>query len=524
MVISDIMTKKPEDNRTYSVTFSAETVVETISDRAALDSDLIGIIDEEGQVIGEVTGEILHFILNGIKILHEQAIMNAFDEGIVCISPKGRIFYVNDAYSSIIGVSKNRIIGRYIQEIEPGAEIIRVIETRKPIINPRVHIKSVDKNVSVKIYPLYRGTEFVGAYSVFKDITEVTQLNKEVKRISDVALSYNKEIEAVQSGKELNIIGESPLFIRAIDRARIVGRTDATVMITGENGAGKEKFAKLIHSCSERRDKQFITVNCAAIPENLIESELFGYEKGSFTGADPKGKIGKFEMADHGTIFLDEIGDMPMHMQAKLLRVLENGEIEKIGRAANIPVDVRVIAATNQPVEDLVEAGRFRKDLYYRLNVIHIEVPPLRRRGHDAMILANHFIHIYGEKYNKQLTLSEEAGRYIEKYNWPGNVRELQNFIEAKVIMAEGDKIELDAEYQRENSSSAKKMKAMADDNSEKTFHEQVREFEHWLIEETLENCGGNREKAIKKLGMNKRTFYRKLAKMQDNEGDNNDT
>ena len=513
MILFDLVSKGeytgPFSLRLYGHLDISELISVNISD-----SDMIGITDDDDSIVGYVKGEKIRFILNSLKKIPYQSIMDAFDEGVICVSPEGRIFYINDAYSKIIGVSKSRIIGNYIQAIEPGAELVRVLSTKETVIKKNVKIKSVNKNVSVFINPLFIGKNFVGAYSVFKDITEVTNLNQKVERISGVINNYALEFEAANAQGNLKIVGADPIYKQVLDRAKIVGRTDATVLITGENGVGKEVIAKLIYACSNRKDKPFVTVNCAAIPESLIESELFGYEKGSFTGADQSGKIGKFEMADEGTIFLDEIGDMPLQMQAKLLRVLENGEIEKIGRNSTTPVNVRVIAATNQSLEDLIEEKKFRKDLYYRLNVVNIRIPPLRERGHDAMLLADFFINNYNKKYNRNITMTEEVGRYVSEYNWPGNVRELQNFIESKVIMANGDKIEMDSIQPITGDDDS--IKRPIHEMGEKTFEEKMLLCEEMIISDALNRHNGNRVKAIDELGISPRTFYRKMAKIKN--------
>jgi two-component system nitrogen regulation response regulator NtrX len=227
-----------------------------------------------------------------------------------------------------------------------------------------------------------------------------------------------------------SLIGESPAMKNLKETIEIVSKVDSTVLIIGESGTGKELVARSIHRLSKRADKPFVDINCAAIPDNLIESELFGYEKGAFTGAT-KGKKGKFEIADEGTLFLDEIGDMPMLAQSKLLRVLEERKISRIGSVDNIPVDVRVIAATNKNLEEEVKRGNFREDLFYRINVVPIYVPPLRERGEDIIILAEHFLSAFSKDYKREKPeLSDDVKEIMLGYSWPGNVRELKNLME----------------------------------------------------------------------------------------------
>ncbi len=241
-----------------------------------------------------------------------------------------------------------------------------------------------------------------------------------------------------------SFVGNSTKMQEVMKIAKKVAKTDSTVFIRGESGTGKEILAKTIHSLSERREKLMISINCAAIPENLVESELFGYEEGSFTGAKKRGSIGKFELADKSTIFLDEIGDMPLPVQTKLLRVLQENKVERIGGKKPIPIDIRVICATNKNIEQMVEEGKFREDLYYRLNIIPMELPPLRKRREDIPPLVEHYIAYYNQKLNKNIvSVSTEAKEALLGYGWPGNIRELKNILEYLANIVEGEHIQL---------------------------------------------------------------------------------
>lgn len=247
-----------------------------------------------------------------------------------------------------------------------------------------------------------------------------------------------------EAEKSWSFVGKSPKMQEAIRIGQKVAKSDSTVFLRGESGTGKEIMAKMIHALSDRRDKLMISINCAAIPENLVESELFGYEEGAFTGAKRHGSIGKFELADGSTIFLDEIGDMPPHVQTKLLRVLQESKVERIGGAKPIPIDIRVICATNQNIEQMVEEGTFREDLYYRLNIIPIELPPLRKRKEDLPALIDYYIAYYNQRLGKSMRgVSAEALQTLMSYDWPGNVRELKNIIEYLANIAEGAQIQL---------------------------------------------------------------------------------
>ena len=359
----------------------------------------------------------------------------------------------------------------------------------------------------MRMFPIWRGGEVAGAFSVFRDVTELNRLGREVERVTQVAEELTSQLDVELS--RFQMIGQDPQFRNLLSRAVTAAKTDATVLIRGENGVGKEGFAKLIHQASPRRNKPFITVNCSAIPESLIESELFGYEEGSFTGAKKGGKLGKFELAQGGTLFLDEVGDMPLLMQSKLLRVLQEGEVEKIGREENVAVDVRIVAATNQPLEELVEQKRFRADLYYRLNVVSLPIPPLRERRGDILPLAYHFLDRYNAQYQKSATLSPGAAQALLNYGWPGNVRQLQNCIESAVILC-GRK-EIDAAMLSMGPASRPAEAAQPPGPRQYgTLREETARFERQVLQAVLDQCGGNRERAAKLLGISRRTFYRK--------------
>ena len=284
----------------------------------------------------------------------------------------------------------------------------------------------------VTVKPFCNGDEIDGVVVSFRDITEAQKL------------VYNFSTRAIKNTVD-DIIGTSEKIMIAKKQALITARGNSTVLITGESGTGKEMFAKAIHYASSRCDNPFIMVNCGAIPENLLESELFGYEKGAFTGASEKGKAGKFELADGGTIFLDEIGDMPLHLQVKILHVLQNMRFERVGGSKSMIVDVRVIAATNKNLEKLIDEGKFREDLYYRLSVIPLSIPPLRERREDIKMLMYHFLRKYNTFMNRKITgFSPAVEELYLNHDWPGNVRELENAVEYGTNMAFGDTIDID--------------------------------------------------------------------------------
>ena len=311
-----------------------------------------------------------------------------------------------------------------------------------------------------------------------------------------------------------NIIVNSELIIQTKRNALIASHSTSTILITGESGTGKELFARSIHNHSDRVDHPFVTVNCAAIPDNLLESELFGYEEGAFTGAKKGGKLGKFELADKGTIFLDEIGDMSLHLQAKLLRVLQERELDKIGGKSNIFIDVRIIAATNKNLSAMVKNGSFREDLYYRLNVIPIKLPSLRERREDIPLLIDYMIKEYSDKLGKEiLWIDENAKQLLMNYNWPGNIRELQNVIEYSINMSQSKILTLDS--MPKTLTTINYVEDVKDNEEIRTLEElEIREIKRAL--DMYKNYKKDKELVANALGISRATLYRKLEKYKD--------
>lgn len=450
--------------------------------------------------------------------------MDAVTDGVVIVDTDSRIVYLNEAYTHILNVKKEKVLYRRMDEIEPGAVILDTLMDHKPRLHQFVEVRTRGKKILVNITPIFKGGVFCGAISVFKDITEITVVQRELEKTQRLSHSIFKALSTEKPSlpREFShIIGEDPAFLRCLKMAEIVAPTDATVLIEGESGAGKEVFVQAIRSLSGKRSYPFVSMNCSAIPETLIESELFGYTSGSFTGASRGGKAGKFELADGGTIFLDEIGEMPLFMQSKLLRVLQSGEIQKIGSDKVQKVDVRVIAATNRNLKQMVEDGKFREDLYFRLNTFKIVIPPLRRRRKDILLLANHFLDIFSEKYHKHLSFSPGTAAVLQKSPWSGNVRQLESCVEYAVIVAGGSVIlpedlpdellqgqsrdgytaELPEKEQRAPSGQEQNVSPLRMD---------IQQIERERMREALEKAQGNKTKAMELLGISRRTFYKK--------------
>lgn len=440
---------------------------------------------------------ILYMILAAIDNIHD---------GIVIVDKNSKIIYINEAYSKILHVNKDKVLNQFVSEIEPGAIILDSLKEKKPKINTVVNVKTRGKEIVVNINPIIVKSELLGAVSIFKDVTEVSLLNRELEQVRKLtgyfyndSTKFQKDLPEVFS----NIIGKDKKFINCLKLASIVAPTDAAVLIEGESGTA------IVSASKERRDP-FVNINCSAIPENLFESELFGYSSGSFTGAQKGGKAGKFEMAHDGTIFLDEIGEMPLFMQAKLLRVLQSGEIQKIGSNDINIVNVRVIAATNKDLKSMVNQGTFREDLYFRLNTFKITIPPLRERGEDIIILAEHFLVLYCNKYNKKVILSNEVKNLLLNNNWTGNVRQVQSCIEYAVIICQGDIITI-PDLPDEIQNSIVPGKANLFKHKEKSLKNMISGVEKDQIINELKNAHGNKTRAMNNIGICRRTFYRKL-------------
>ncbi|MBF8295553.1 MAG: Response regulator [Bacteroidetes bacterium] len=354
-----------------------------------------------------------------------------------------------------------------------------------------------------------------GAFDYLTKPINLDELDMLLRRVEELhQLKSENQIlreQLAEKNSFTGIISQSDAMEGVLSSAVRVAQSSASVLIRGESGVGKELIAKAIHFASDRKDRPFIAVNCAAFNENLLESELFGHEKGAFTGADRQ-RRGRFEMASGGTLFLDEIGDIPPATQVRLLRVLQEQQFERVGGSETIQVDVRVIAATNKDLEDAIKKGAFREDLFYRLNVIAIEIPPLRKRREDIALLVEHYLHRFEkEQRRKKLSFSKEAWDLLLRYDYPGNVRELENIIQRAVIMSRGEHVTTDDLPQVVRS--LKTESSISETKSALSFTDQVEKLEKELIFDALRTSGSNQSKAAKKLGLSERNLRYRLKK-----------
>lgn len=384
------------------------------------------------------------------KLLHENAliqerlqlILEAVQDGICVVDRTGEITYVNPSYLRIVHKTPEMVIGQNVFETAPNGNRSGVLRSGVARIGSISHKKD-GTTVVANVNPLFVDGEIAGVVSVIKDITEIQTLMERLSQVSAKAEYLEQELLRTKKTAQAfsNYIGKSGKVIDVLALASKAADSGANVLVRGESGTGKEVIAEGIHYASSRRRGPFIRVNCGAIPGALLESELFGHEKGAFTGAVRR-KLGKFELANHGTIFLDEIGDLDKNMQVKLLRVIQQKEFDRVGGEETIHVDVRIIAATNRNLEEMVKAGEFRDDLYYRLNVIPILLPPLRDRVEDIPLLVEHFIEKISSEAQKRVRgITPEAMRMLMHYRWPGNVRELENVIERVITLMDTEEI-----------------------------------------------------------------------------------
>ncbi len=483
--------------------------------------------DDQGRVIGAVAFlrdmteyEDLRAKVNMLQEVRTllTAIINSTQDAISVVDENGLGILINPAYTRLTGLTEEDVIGKppTVDIAEGESMHVKVLRTRQPVKGVSMKVGPNRKEVIVNVAPVIVSGQLRGTVGVLHDISEIHKLSEELER----AKRLIRHLEAKYTFND--IIGESEAIKAAIEQAQRAAVTPATVLLRGESGTGKELFAHAIHRLSERQKGQFIRVNCAALADSLLESELFGYVEGAFTGAKRGGKVGLFEEANGGTIFLDEIGEISLNLQAKLLRVLQEREIVKVGDNRSFNVDVRVIAATNANLEAELRAGKFREDLYYRLNVIPVIIPPLRQRRDDIPLIVHHLIRRFNQEYGRCVeSVSDETLKILMGYHWPGNVRELENILGRAIInMRMGETV---VEQHRlpvftfpsDNFSEVQFVdlgqSSLSDE--EEGFEELQRQWERALLLVTLQRTGGNKTKAAQHLKMSIRNFYYKLKR-----------
>jgi len=479
---------------------------------------------------GAITGAIIVFqdVTDLVRIITElesvtklyrtlQSVMDLAYDGIIVVDEQGLITMANQAAERFLRRDGNHIVGRPVEELIENTRIMKVIRTGVPEMNQLQFISGTPYVVSS--LPIIRNGQVVGAVGkiLFRNLDEIKDLARKLAHVApEIAASARPEPEVAETRDGFHqIVTADPAFRQIIDEAEIVSRGTSNILITGESGTGKELIAQAIHRGSGYRTGPLVKVNCAAIPDSLMESEFFGYAPGAFTGASRAGKKGKLAMADGGTLFLDEIADLPLALQGKLLRVIQDKCFEPIGSNTPQKIDARFIAATNRDLEELVIQGRFRPDLFYRLNVIHLHIPPLRERRRDIDLLVQYFLDKYNRIFRTNVhNVSAEVREIFYDHDWPGNVRELENVIERGINFARGDVIERHdlPQYLREKTH---RPHARTESPPGRHMLKSIREHhEREIVLRALEQARGNKAQAARLLGISRSWLYEKMKTM----------
>lgn len=444
--------------------------------------------------------------------------LDSSSDGILISDPNGNIIYVNEAYENTSGLLRDEILGKNLRvlleaKIINKALSLSVIEDHKPIST--IHKYVSGKSALTTASPIFdEEHNLIGVVSNTRNISELMNLRNELSETKELTEKFSEEIrrlrketlehnDFIYNSREMNI---------TIKLAKKVAAYDSTVLINGESGTGKEVLAKFVHTNSPRNDESFIKVNCAAIPKELFESELFGYKEGAFTGASKDGKPGMFELANKGTILLDEVGELPLPVQSKLLRVIQEKEVYRVGGETPIKLDVRIIAATNRDLKVEVKEGNFREDLFFRLNVFPITIPPLRKRQEDIPDLIMYFLEKLNRKYKKTVTISDSSIQALKAHTWPGNVRELENLMEYLFVMTSRDEIQIEDLPTRIISQQLIKIPDNQSDMDVPKLTYLLDLYEKYIIKDALANFPSIRQAALA-LGVHASTLCRKIKK-----------
>ena len=480
---------------------------------------LIGVLGENGIILVEneqkpegiiILKDIMPMLWDKVKTTEGilKAVLETVNEAITIIDNDDNVVGWNCKAQSLYNIKSGEILGKKINSFFTNLVVTEARQSSKSY-KDAYHQPCHDTHVLINANPITVDEGMVGSISSERDITETVYLHRELTKASSQVRKLEKAMSKIEGDQNpfSKIIGKSKKLQDAISMAKRVAVTNASVLIRGESGTGKELFAEAIHQESNRKDKPFIVINCGAIPATLFESELFGYSGGAFTGADKKGKPGKFELAHNGTIFLDEIGEMQLDMQVKLLRVLQNKVFYKVGGREPVHIDVRILAATNRPLEEMIAEGLFRKDLYYRLNVVSLDIAPLRERREDIADMVSIFVKEFCFLYSKEpLNISSDIMTILLNYSWPGNVRELRNVVERFVILAD------DGVVKREHlPEEIKGHKIVSQNEFASSLMEETERAERQMILKRLEDFQGNKSKTAKALGIPRSTLYYKL-------------
>lgn len=484
--------------------------------------DILPVENEHSQPIGYLhASNVLHKIYQSYNYLQAyfNAIMQTTDASVSIIDKEGNTDVWTKGAERIFSVKEKDIVGKPMTNFFPTnmLQTLKALETGESVYQQQ-HQPRQDLFVLINSEPILLDDNVVGAIAAETDITSQVRLNQELFNANSKIQQLQQEMTKLSPADDpfQHIKGTSSAIEKTMENIKKVGATDVTALIVGESGVGKELFAKAVHDIRESPKSPYIVLNCGAIVRSLFESELFGYEKGAFSGANPKGKKGKIEMARGGTLFLDEIGEMPFEMQVKLLRVLEEKTYFPVGGTKEINADCRIIAATNRDLKALVDEGTFREDLYYRINIVTIRIPPLRERKEDIIALTHLFLHEFSMRYNQPIQdIPKTLMQTIFQYNWPGNVRELRNAIERLVVFSSNGAInEEDLPFSVDRAKKTEDFLPIEGALSP-SLQEEMQAHERKVIEQTLEQEEDNKLAAAKRLGVSRATLYNKMKKLQ---------
>ncbi|WP_411682186.1 sigma-54 interaction domain-containing protein [Clostridium thailandense] len=439
----------------------------------------------------------------------EKIIFDSLHDGVLIADHECIVVYVNPAYTRITSMSSEEILGKLLSEVRPGSRLPNVIKTGTKLL--RIPRKVNDSEYIVNMVPIIEEDEIVGGISILNEITEIYKLTEELNKSNTIIKNLEKQVKSMKKAKYSfdDIISVDINSEEVKKLCQKAAKSESNILITGESGTGKELYANSIHAYSERQNGPFIPVNCATFDGNLLESELFGYEEGAFTGAKKGGKIGLFELASGGTLFLDELSEMDYGLQAKLLRVLQENTIRRIGGLKEVSIDVRIIAATNKSLEKMIEENKFRKDLYYRIAIFPINIPSLRNRRQDIKPLIEKFINEMANKIKRSIEISEDAVNILYNYDWPGNIRELKNSMEFASNMTEDYVIKLEHLPKVIQSEGIKKNIIKL-----KPLEEVIKDAEVSEIKRAIATYGDTvqgKKRAAEALGISLATLYNKL-------------
>lgn len=485
------------------------------------------ILDTNKHPVGCITAaQLIHFLHNSynqLKAFYETVIQTT-DSSVTVIDDKERVRTWTEGAEKIFSVKQQDIIDRPITDFfdYKNLEILQSLHKGKRIVGKH-HQPQSDLFVLINSNPVYFNDQIIGAVVSETNITNQVVLNEKLFNMSNEVHRLEQEVAKYKDSSDPfhSIKGKSAALQRTVDLARRVCSVKSTVLILGESGVGKEVFAKAIHEASEEPKAPFISINCGAIPASLFESELFGYERGAFSGADSKGKKGKIELAKGGTLFLDEIGEMPLEMQVKLLRVLQERKYYRVGGEKEINIDFRIIAATNRDLQELMKQGQFREDLYYRLNVVSLHIPPLRERHEDIIELTHYFLHDFSLSYQRPIhEFPPEVMHELLRYDWPGNIRELRNVIERLIVFSTDGVIKKEylpfhtKNIGLENTVKTADHVLLDNDCNIIPLQEEMDQHEKKIIERALQILDGNKLECAKQLGITRATLYNRLKRL----------